>query len=108
MLLGHTPRRMGHGDLEDGLCEIDSDARSVHVDSSPGLGLRGRFSMCWHIGAVSGEESIPSVAAAQPSGKLARGARDWHSDAQQNCKVVSSLQCQSARVPDGLSRLGVD
>ena len=59
---------MGHGDLEDGLCEIDSDVRSVHADSSPGLGLWGRFSMHWHIGAVSGEESIPSVAG---SGRLA-------------------------------------
>jgi hypothetical protein len=62
MFFGDAPWRVGHGDLKDGLCQIDSEVRSVHEDSSPGLGLRGRLRVCWHIGAVSGEESIPSVA----------------------------------------------
>ena len=31
-----------HGNLEDGLCEIDGHVRIVHKDSSPVFGLRGR------------------------------------------------------------------
>jgi hypothetical protein len=62
MLLGDAPRPVGHGNLKNRLCEIDGDVCSVHEDSSPVLGLRGRNDGFWHIGAVSGEESIPSLA----------------------------------------------
>lgn len=42
VLLIHPTRSMGHGDLEDGLCEIHGDLGSIHEDSSPLFGLRGR------------------------------------------------------------------
>lgn len=42
VLFGDPAGSVRDGNLEDGLCEIHSDARSVHADSSPVLGLRGR------------------------------------------------------------------
>jgi hypothetical protein len=42
MLLMDLTGSMRHGDLEDGLCEIDGHVRIVHEDSSPVFGLRGR------------------------------------------------------------------
>jgi hypothetical protein len=42
MLLIHPTGRMGHGHLEDGLCEIHGDLGSIHEDSSPLFGLWGR------------------------------------------------------------------
>jgi hypothetical protein len=56
-----APRRVRYRDLEDGLCQVDTDARSVHADSFSTFGLRGREVMCWHAGAAVGEESIPSL-----------------------------------------------
>jgi hypothetical protein len=42
MLLMHASWSMGHSDLEDRLCEIHGDLGSLHEDSSPLIGLRGR------------------------------------------------------------------
>jgi hypothetical protein len=42
VLLMHASRSMGHSDLEDRLCEIHGDLGSLHEDSSPLIGLRGR------------------------------------------------------------------
>jgi hypothetical protein len=42
MLLIHPTGSMGHGHLEHGLCEIHGDLGSIHEDSSPLFGLRGR------------------------------------------------------------------
>ena len=60
VLLVYLARYVGDRYLEDGLCEIDGDVRSVHADSSPLIGLRGRTGF-WHVGAGLGEESIPSL-----------------------------------------------
>ena len=42
VLLIHATRSMGHSDLEDRFCEIHGDLGSLHEDSSPLIGLRGR------------------------------------------------------------------
>jgi len=42
VLLIHATGSMGHSDLEDRLCEIHGDLGSLHEDSSPLIGLRGR------------------------------------------------------------------
>jgi hypothetical protein len=42
MLLVHPTGSMGHGNLKHGLCEIHGDLGSIHEDSSPVCGLRGR------------------------------------------------------------------
>ena len=42
MMLLHAARRRGNSDLEDRLCEIHGDLGSIHEDSSPVFGLRGR------------------------------------------------------------------
>ena len=43
VLLIHATWSMGHSDLKDRLCEIHGDLGSLHEDSSPLIGLRGRW-----------------------------------------------------------------
>ena len=42
VFLIHATGSMGDSDLEDRLCEIHGDLGSLHEDSSPLFGLRGR------------------------------------------------------------------